>query len=151
MSEPAAIRATFSDFKLIKGRRCAQLVFEVPIEEADAAVRTIGGMPQPATERWCGIALLDIAKPTQEPAKEKRPFRELPIAQRAALLCERAAFQTFLREILGYKCEDADQAASVLRRYCDIDSRSALATDHAGAATFIELERQFEIWLREPV
>jgi hypothetical protein len=31
--EPAAVKATFSDFRLIKGRKQAQLVLEIPIEE----------------------------------------------------------------------------------------------------------------------
>lgn len=59
MSEPAAILATFSDLKLVKGRKCAQLIFEVPIEQAASAV-TILGMPNPAKEIWCGIAVTNL-------------------------------------------------------------------------------------------
>ena len=36
-----AIKATFSDFKLIKGRKVAQLIFEVPIEATDAALAAL--------------------------------------------------------------------------------------------------------------
>lgn len=59
MSEPAAILATFSDLKLVKGRKCAQLIFEVPIEQASAAVNILG-MPNPAKEIWCGIAVTNL-------------------------------------------------------------------------------------------
>jgi hypothetical protein len=51
MSDVAAIKATFSDFRLIKGRKQAQLVLEVPIEQADNALAALGGIPQPHSDR----------------------------------------------------------------------------------------------------
>ena len=42
----AAIKATFSDFKLIKTRKVAQLVMEIPVEQADAALKALGGLHQ---------------------------------------------------------------------------------------------------------
>ena len=51
-----AIRATYSDVKLVKTRKVFQLIFEVPIEDADNALRVLGGLPRPAAERWVGIA-----------------------------------------------------------------------------------------------
>jgi hypothetical protein len=50
--EPAAVKATFSDFRLIKGRKQAQLVLEIPIEEADRALAALGGIPQPQSDHW---------------------------------------------------------------------------------------------------
>lgn len=55
MSE--AILATFADCKIIRTRSCIQIICEVPIEDADEALRMLGGIPQPGTERWVGIAL----------------------------------------------------------------------------------------------
>jgi hypothetical protein len=57
--EPAAIQASFSDFRLIKGRKTAQLILEIPIEGADAALAALGGIPQPHSERWVGVARLN--------------------------------------------------------------------------------------------
>ncbi len=155
MNEPAAIRATFSDFKLIKGRRCAQLVFEVPIEEADAAVRTIGGMPQPATERWCGIALLDIAKPTQEPAKEKRSLADMSPAQQAALRCKQPAFQQFILErMLSAKRfipqdeTPEERTSRYVRKWCGVNSRSELDKDKGAENVWIELDNAYFGWQR---
>ncbi len=37
------ICATFSDFRLVKGRKVCQLVCEVPLEQADAALAALGG------------------------------------------------------------------------------------------------------------
>lgn len=52
------ICASFSDFKLIKGRKVCQLVCEVPLEQADAALIALGGLPNPHAERWVGIVPL---------------------------------------------------------------------------------------------
>ena len=57
MSEPAAIRATFHNFKNIWGRKVLQLHFEVPIEEAGKVYEALG-WPDPANPEWVGIALL---------------------------------------------------------------------------------------------
>lgn len=55
-----AIQATFSDFKLIKSRSVVQLVLELPIEAADAALASLGGIPQPGMERWVAVAPLNL-------------------------------------------------------------------------------------------
>lgn len=52
------ICATFSDFRLVKGRKVCQLVCEVPLEQADAALAALGGLPNPHAERWVGIVPL---------------------------------------------------------------------------------------------
>lgn len=58
MTNAAAFRATYADWKLIKTRSVVQVVFEVPLEQADLAYQVIGGMPDPGAERWCAIARL---------------------------------------------------------------------------------------------
>ncbi len=146
MSEPAAIRATFADFKLIKGRRVAQLVFEVPIEEADKATQTLGGMPQPATERWCGIALLQQPKASQEPTKEKRKWSDLPLSQKAAMRCQEPAFRKFLveRKGMGDMCDPAD----FVRKWCDVGSRKEFNSDAGARNAWIALDNEYYGWQR---
>jgi len=168
MSKPAAIQATFADFKIIRGRKIAQLVCEIPIEQADAALSALGGIPNPATETWIAIARLDLSK-AREPAsniaipKEKRRFGELPIAQQAGLLCDREAFWNFLKEehpmTWNECCRDhdkrvipgADAAKFCLYELCDITSRAELSTNTRAAGVFQTLLHDFEIWLREPL
>jgi hypothetical protein len=58
MSEKAAFRATYSDFKYIKTRSCVQIIFEVPIEASNEAYEILGGVPKPGAEIWCAIARL---------------------------------------------------------------------------------------------
>lgn len=57
MTEPAALSATYSDFKLIKTRSVISLSFEVPIEHADI-VHQVLGIPVPGKEIGVGIARL---------------------------------------------------------------------------------------------
>jgi hypothetical protein len=68
---PAAIQASFADFRLIKGRKTAQIILEIPIEGADAALAALGGIPQPHSERWVGVARLNGS--TQPPEPEPKP------------------------------------------------------------------------------
>jgi hypothetical protein len=127
MDSPAAIRGTFSDFRLIKGRKCAQIICEIPIEEADAALSVLGGIPQPASERWIALAPLNIT--SIKPAQEKRRFENL------SPLCKRAS--------------DA-MSLCYFWRYCGVPSRSNLNLDPKAAAKWQELDARYMLWLREP-
>ena len=71
MTQPAAIfRASYSDWKLIRTRKCVQIILEVPLEGglAHAAYAALGGMPDPAAETWVAVAHLDL-----ETVKEVMP------------------------------------------------------------------------------
>jgi hypothetical protein len=72
MTKPAAIfRACYSDWRLIRTRKCVQLVFEVPLEESNKAYEALGGMPNPGEEAWVAIARLN-----PETVKEVMPVDE---------------------------------------------------------------------------
>lgn len=68
----AAFTATFADWKLVKTRGVVQLVFEVPVEKADAAYNVLGGMPDAAQERWFAIARLTEQAARNEPVPASR-------------------------------------------------------------------------------
>lgn len=121
MSKPAAIKGTFSDFRAVKGRKVAQLIIEVPIEQADAALHALGGVPMPDNPKWVALARLNETPATQpetgtagqgedtggevlgasraSPAsseREKRKWSDLPAASQIALACEDAQFRKWL-------------------------------------------------------
>jgi hypothetical protein len=175
MTAPAAIKATFADFKLVRGRKVCQIILETPIEAADAALAALGGLPSSINERWVGVALLDPSidvrpKIEQEPdtgtrgamnvglehieheaaQKTKRRFADLPIAQRAALLCGREAFHKWLCEEMNYAVYTEDDATKALRNICGVSSRSALSSNAIAADNFEQVERDFNNWLNEP-
>ena len=153
---PAAIKATFSDFRLVKGRKVAQLVFETPIEAADEALAVLGGLPRSDREAWCGIARLSIdapsaSEPKVEPPKEKRRMSELPIAQQAALLCNREAFWRFLTDkAYVMPCRGEDDAAAFVRVLCGVQSRAELVEKEKARERFHDLQDEFNAWLNEP-
>lgn len=118
----AAFQACFTDWRLIKGRKVVQVVFEVPIEAADQAYQALGGMPNPAESVWCGVARLnlDAGLPIAEdvrgilkqpdagvapsPAGEAGAQTEKadapvsrPLSQKIGALCANGRFQAFLK------------------------------------------------------
>lgn len=164
---PAVVAGTFSDLKTVKSRGVVQLVIEVPIERGAEVVEAFG-FPQPGAEIPVAVARL-VAPPdtgssngrtadfdsanagstpapvtTSSPA-DKRKWSELPLSQRAALLCSDALFRQFAQ------VEDTpDAAAAWLRHHCGVKSRADLNTDHEAAERFDRLSRDFIRWKNEP-
>jgi len=68
MTEPAIFKAAYADFRLIKTRGVVSISFELPVEQAQAALDVLGGMPVAATEVWCAVARL---KPEKEVVQHK--------------------------------------------------------------------------------
>lgn len=115
-------KACYSEWKLIKTRGAVQIVFEMPVEQSDAAYQALGGMPVAAREVWCAIARLkpesEVMPPepvqprsgvhsersteTQPQAQVSRiepgAERRKSPAQIAGYLCTTRLFQTFLQE-----------------------------------------------------
>lgn len=155
----SAFEATFSDIKIVKSRRIAQFIFELPLEAVDAALETLGGVPRPDKEAWVGIARLDLKKPVSEapeaddvPVKERRSFYSLPLSQQAALRCNDADFWKFI----GHVCDvgtfenisSPEGAASFVRIHCNVESRADLGLNSAGRR-WMNLNDKYEAWLRE--
>jgi hypothetical protein len=147
--EPAAIKATFSDFKLIRTRKLCQLVLEIPIEEADNALATLGGIPQPQSDRWVAVARLNgAAKPEPEP-KEKRRWEDLKLSMQAGIRCEEKAFQKYMRSGESFfNVKDSESAAGAVKLYCGVDSRSGLNDNPTAAKLWKDLDRSYQAWLK---
>jgi hypothetical protein len=148
--EPAAIRATFADFRLIKSRKQAQLVLEIPIEEADNALAVLGGIPQPQSDHWVAVARLNgVEKPEPEP-KEKRRWEDLNLAMQAGMRCNEVAFRTFLTETetSAFEARTVQDAEMMVRERCKVDSRKELNLDPEAAERWRILERSYQAWLK---
>jgi hypothetical protein len=136
----AAFSATYSDWKVIKGRKVVQVVFEVPIESADLAYQVVGGMPHPGTEAWFGIAKLDPRQQQEEPSaprkapvptaqpRQSHPAGAPSYAKQLGIACNEPAFWDFVREKLPRNgciaVTDEKQAADAVRFLCGVKSRS---------------------------
>jgi hypothetical protein len=152
-------KATFSDFRLVKTRSCAQLIFEVPIEEADAALQTLGGLPRAATEVWAGIARIDPKNPAPEPRnapdkasapKERRPFNSLALPAQAAMRCNEPEFQRFIADRLYGPGNDvrveSPMAASEVRHICGVTSRSMISIAGESGRKWLALDAEYLEW-----
>jgi hypothetical protein len=149
MSKPAALSGTFSDFRIVRGRKIAQILVEIPVERADEALRVLGGIPQPHEERWVAIARLEPdmkadIEPDAEP-KPRRKLHEMSLAQQAALLCNDEAFQRFVEE----EGKEAD-APTFVRKWCGVSSRADIKPDTQAARAFKQLRDDFYLWRDSP-
>jgi hypothetical protein len=171
MSKPSAIRATFTDWKLVRTRGQVQLIFEVPVEDSDAAYEVLGGMPVAGKERWFGIAALQSetevmspepesnskpdARPDQEPPRPdraKRSWKDLQPSQQAGIRCGEPSFQSFLTE--RYRDdfhEAAGDRAECIRLICGVSSRAELDTNHKARVIWYQLNDQYDAWMKAAV
>lgn len=150
-AQPAALSATYVDFKIIRTRSTAQIILEVPLEEADRALKILGGVPRPDVERWVAVARLNPAAPATEGEKPRKRWSELPRAQQAALACQDVAFQDFLMRRPAFKdaaalCtakDSPDWPAETVRVICDVRSRADLNTNDSAARKWDALYLQY--------
>lgn len=148
--QPAAIQATFSDVKLIRSRKVCQLVLEIPLEQADAALLTLGGIPQPHSERWVALARLNGHAPEPKPDKEKQRWEDVKLSMQAGMRCEEKAFWKYISERSGKVVEiiNAGEAAHWVRTFCGVDSRSGLNNNPEAAQRWRDLDRSYHAWLK---
>ena len=167
MSE--AVLGTFSEVKILKTRSVLQIIVEVPIENADEALKALGGVPQPGTERWVGVALApkerNAIKPKDEfagyPAnsiveadpkdlsKPKRPFNSLPLSQQAGIRCKDGQFHDFLCIREDTPDIPEEQVPDLVRAICLISSRAQLDTNDICAQKWRKLEEEFQAYLTD--
>lgn len=149
---PAAFRAIYSDWKLIRTRGVVQVVMEIPLEVADAAYRVLGGMPNPGESAWFAIARLDPEKVTAtKPAADKKRWHDMPAAQQAGILCAHPAFITFLREQYRDYVVDEASAKKCIHELCEVSSRSQLTADHPRSLRYWnDMVAEYRAWVREP-
>lgn len=139
---PAVFEATYSDWKVIKGRKVVQIVVEIPMEKADQAYKVLGGMPNQGAEAWLAIARLQ--------GKSRLAVETGNVtAQQAAIRCGQQKF----REFLFFQCsvladeiladDTPEQAADVLRKYFNVKSRKDIPDSE-----WESFEREYQLWLR---
>lgn len=174
MSEPRVIRADYSNWRPVAGRKVLQLILEVPIEQTADVMKKLG-FPLPGESKWVAVALLNEkpssphslpingnngeAKLATAPAndgiagsatKERKPFASLPLSQQAAIRCGDVDFQKFMVERYAgpnpYRAS-ADNAAIMVREACGIASRSEILRGTASELLWESIEEKYQAWL----
>ena len=147
-SHSSAFAGAYSDLKFVKSRQVAQVVIEIPIEDANRFLEAFGA-PNPAREQWMAIAPL-IGRPrereedvaTKEP-QARRQWSDMRPSARAALMCKETAFWAFL------KVKNEQEATAKLKRHCAIESRRELDADETKLMMFNTIESKFNEWREE--
>jgi len=160
MTAPAAFKATFSDFRLVKGRKVAQIVVEVPIEEADHALLALGGIPRPDIARWVAVAqispeALDQATPQSvatgsTPAEPKQPVasvgdrKEYTLANRIGMTCADPDFQKWLSARYNGTEVNKDTVGPLVRAICGVETRADIKPGTEAATKWHALMVDYE-------
>lgn len=138
----AAFQGTFADFRMVRGRKVAQIIVEVPLEQAGAALEAMGGLPMPEESRWVAVARMNLPTDNKATAvgqvagggateiprakSEKTPAQKAAI--RCVLLCKEPAFREWLgRYALESDTEEA--AAERVRELIGAKSRRDIAIE----------------------
>jgi len=138
-----AFRATYSDWKLVRTRQVVQIVFEVPLADADAAYEILGGMPNSSKEQWFGIASIQEARAP----KQKREWRDMTPATQAGIRCNEPAFAAFLKEQRADDWHEAqNDPAACVRLICGVSSRAYIEKDQRSRVIWKQLDDQFQAW-----
>ena len=152
MTDLAATKGQFCDFRTVKTRKVAQFIFEVPIEEANQALQALGGIPDPTDPPWVAIARLQ--EPEGEPevpnttTKEKGRWHELRPSAQAAIRCHERAFWRFLgAEFKGGHPVSEEGAASLVRMHCKVNSRSLLDANDVARNRWNSLDDKYRAWM----
>jgi hypothetical protein len=160
-----AFKATFSDMKLVKTRQVVQLIFEVPIEDFDAAYEVLGGMPIPSKERWFAFAAIKppaeketkpVSPATPQPDTLDRPllvearqtWNDFPPAKQAGIRSHDPRFSIFLEEEFPNLWRELQDAAQCIRDICGVKSRSELnGPDNRNRVLWHQLDQRYDTWL----
>jgi hypothetical protein len=160
MIAPAAISATFSEWRMVKSRKVLQLVFELPLEK-QGEVLAVLGVPLPDAESWVAIAPLNLGK--EAPARDERRARASELGKaryraspemeqaliRAARLPKDERFQRWVAQKNGRAPEIHAMefvAADYIRSSCCRgESRKLIAEDRECFDRFIAMESSYLI------
>jgi hypothetical protein len=150
MTSPSdtAFQATFSDFRLVKGRKVCQIVLEVPIEGADKALSVLGGLPNPAEERWVGVARIE--------QKKNHPVLTGKDLWRASAECAMACKEPEFWKMLNLRYKNSNRpdfpinserkATEFVRSWLEIDSRSDIDHDATAAERWEKINQDYMKW-----
>lgn len=94
-----------------------------------------------------------VENPKQNAAPDRKRWEDMPLSQQAAIRCGEPEFQKFLdRSICAVRGwsgpKDAEEAAHVVRHFCQIDSRSELNRNEQAATLWKRLDSDFWAWQR---
>ena len=135
------IQGTYADFKVIKSRKVAQMIIEVPLEAANNLVEMFG-LPRPDQEQWVAVAALDLVSSNRNEEATKA-------IQLAGMICKDADFGKWLKEVKNMQevePEKHDSIANALRALLGIKSRTDMNNSPDTVIAFNRLLGEYKSW-----
>ena len=136
--DDAVITGTYADFKLIKTRQVAQVIIEVPQEQAKRVV-DVFGLPQPNEEMWVAVAALK----KERLAGNARASRAI---QQAGILGKDTAFGVWLKNAKNFPEVDPHQPDTIeaaIRSVTGVKSRADWRTNEQALLIWERLYNEF--------
>lgn len=135
------IKGTYSDFKIIKSRKIAQMIIEVPLEAANNLIDMFG-LPRPDQEQWVAVAALDLVSSHRNDDATKA-------IQLAGMICRDIEFGKWLKSSKNMKEVDPDSHESIanaLRALLGIKSRTDMNNSPDTVTAFNRLIGEYNSW-----
>ena len=133
------IQGTYSDFKIVKTRSVAQVIIEVPLDQANQFVQMFG-LPQPHEELWVAVAAIDRVSVEKNASATKA-------VQMAGILCNEFEFGEWLRNERGMAEIQPNESKSIadgLRAILGIRSRTEFHDNPDHVVAFNRLKGEYE-------
>lgn len=137
MNDDAVFTGTYSDFRIIKTRKVAQVVVEFPIEQGERFVNRFG-LPNNHEDKWVVVAWL-------KSESVESNGRATKAIQQAGILCKDVAFGTWLRDAKKMDINPADegQVQDALRAILGVSSRADMRTNEQALSVWERLYDQY--------
>ncbi len=84
---------------------------------------------------------------TQTPVVTSIAEKPKSYAQRAAIMCENAAFGKYMDRRFGVS-DHGETTADILRSFCNVESRKQIVEGSEAGRRFLELEADYGNWLK---
>lgn len=145
--EHAVVDGEFVTYSHIKTRKTFSIVIEFPEEQALHVLNTLGS-PVGGNSKRVAVCLLNeqSANPV---IRENGTTEGEKLRIRAVMLCKDSEFHDFVKSqtSLGSTTDPQGYNRHFICRYCQIKSRSELATNIEAQKKFKELDRKYKEWL----
>lgn len=77
------------------------------------------------------------------------PKKPTPLSNLCAMTCNEGAFYVFLRDEKGWPYDNKEGAIDYIYLWCRIESRRELNTNKDAAEKWMQLNDEYQRWLRE--
>lgn len=141
MNTNKIMQGTYSDFRIVKGRKVAQIIVEIPLEAANDFVAMFG-VPRPDQEVWVAIAEIN----RQAVAAKSEATKAIQIA---GMMCKSPEFGAWLRDHRGMAevdPENHESIADALRALLGIQSRTEFHNSPELVVAFNRLKGEYDTW-----